>query len=45
MRKVMAKARVSFPARVKELLQEKLKLEAHSEWQAPPQQQLFWFCN
>jgi hypothetical protein len=45
MGKVTVKAMANFPARVKELQQEKVKLEAHSEWQVPPQQQLFWFCN
>ena len=45
MGKVTVKAMVNFPARVKELRQEKAKLEAHSAWQVQWQQQLFWFCN
>jgi hypothetical protein len=45
MGKVTVKAMANFPATVKELRQEKAKLEAHSEWQVPQQQRLFWFCN
>ena len=38
MEKVTAKAMVNFPVTVKELRQEKARLEARSEWQVQAQQ-------
>jgi hypothetical protein len=43
--KVTAQAMVNLPATVRELQQEKARLEARPAWQVQEQQQLFWFYN